>query len=326
MLTEIRRAKAGYRGLVLALTVAACAKFVSEHYGAPVMMFALLIGMAFNFMSADERCAPGIEFASKTLLRIGVALLGFRLSLSEIANLGVKPVLAVVSLVVLTIVVGIAIAPFLGRRWRFGLLTGGSVAICGASAALAISAVLPKGRDLERDTLFTVVAVTTFSTVAMVVYPILFALLGLDDAQTGFLIGATIHDVAQVVGAGFSVSDTAGNLATLVKIQRVVLLPVLLLAIVLTTGGDDKSGIRLPGFIIAFVALVLLNSFGVVPDLARALVATASQWLLIIAIAALGVKTSLKAMLELGAGHLAVIVGETLFLLIAAVVAIDLLS
>lgn len=326
MLAEIRRAKTGYRGLVLALTVAACAKFVSEHYGAPVMMFALLIGMAFNFMSADERCAPGIDFASRTLLRIGVALLGFRLSLSEIADLGVKPVLVVVLLVVLTIVIGIVIAPFLGRRWRFGLLTGGSVAICGASAALAISAVLPKRRDLERDTLFTVVAVTSISTVAMVIYPTLFVSLGLDDTQTGFLIGATIHDVAQVVGAGYSVSDTAGNLATLVKIQRVVLLPVVLLAIVLTTGGDDKSGIRLPGFIIAFIAFILLNSFGVVPDWARELVATASQWLLITAIAALGVKTSLRAMFDLGAGHLAVIVSETLFLLVAAIVAIRLMS
>ncbi len=326
MVEEIRRAKAGYRGIVLALMVAASSKFISEHYGAPVMLFALLIGMAFNFMSTDERCAPGIDFASRTLLRIGVALLGFRLSLSEIAGLGIEPVVAVAVLMVLTIASGIAIAPLLGRRWRFGLLTGGSVAICGASAALAISAVLPRRCDLERDTLFTVVAVTTLSTVAMVVYPILFKAFGLNDAQTGFLIGATIHDVAQVVGASYSVNDAAGDLATLIKILRVILLPVVLFTIVLATGSDDKSGIRLPGFVIAFVAIILLNSSGLVPALVREGAVTTSQWLLTTAIAALGIKTSLKAMLDLGAGHLVVVVAETLLLLAAALVAVELMA
>ena len=85
---------------------------------------------------------------------------------------------------------------------------------------------------MERNTLFTVVAVTTLSTVAMIAYPILFAWLGLDDRQSGFLIGATIHDVAQVVGAGYSVSEEAGEIATIVKLLRVALLPVLLLIVI----------------------------------------------------------------------------------------------
>jgi uncharacterized membrane protein YadS len=113
-------------------------------------------------------------------------------------------------------------------------MTGGAVAICGASATLAIAAVIPHNDKTERNVLFTVVAVTTLSTVAMVLYPVLFGLLGIDDREIGFLIGATIHDVAQVVGAGYSVSDRAGDAATVVKLMRVAMLPVVLMAIVLT--------------------------------------------------------------------------------------------
>ena len=318
----LRRCRSTYRGVMLALAVAAAARFFSDHYGAPAMLFALLFGIAFNFLSTDDRCAPGIEFASKTLLRAGVALLGFRLSLSEIASLGAGSLLAVAGLLVLTIAFGILVAPLLGRHWRFGLLTGGAVAICGASAALAISAVLPRREGLEKDTLFTVMAVTTLSTVAMVTYPILTKLLGFGDAETGFVIGATIHDVAQVVGAGYSVSEIAGNLATLVKLERVALLPIVLLAITLLSGKGERKGIGLPAFLVGFVACVLINSSGLTPPVVQTSAATLSQWLLTIAIAGLGIRTSLKAMLDLGPRHLILVVVETLFLLGAALLAV----
>jgi uncharacterized integral membrane protein (TIGR00698 family) len=318
----LQRCRSTYRGVMLALAVAAAARFFSDHYGAPAMLFALLFGIAFNFLSTDDRCAPGIEFASKTLLRAGVALLGFRLSLSEIASLGAGSLLAVAGLLVLTIAFGILVAPLLGRHWRFGLLTGGAVAICGASAALAISAVLPRREGLEKDTLFTVMAVTTLSTVAMVTYPILTKLLGFGDAETGFVIGATIHDVAQVVGAGYSVSEIAGNLATLVKLERVALLPIVLLAITLFSGKGERKGVGLPAFLVGFVACVLINSSGLTPSVVQTSAATLSQWLLTIAIAGLGIRTSLKVMLDLGPRHLILVVAETLFLLFAALLAV----
>ena len=318
----LQTCRVSYRGVLLALAVAAAARFVSDHYGAPAMLFALLFGIAFNFLSTDERCAPGIELSSKTLLRAGVALLGFRLSLTEIASLGANSLLMVGGMLVGTIFFGILVAPLLGRHWRFGLLTGGAVAICGASAALAISAVLPKREGLEKDTLFTVMAVTTLSTVAMVTYPIITKLLGFDDAQTGFLIGATIHDVAQVVGAGYSVSDVAGDLATLVKLERVAMLPIVLLAITFACGKGEGKRAGFPAFLIGFVICVLINSTGLVPPVIQTSAATLSQWLLITAIAGLGIRTSVKAMLDLGPRHLILVVAETLFLLVAAVVAV----
>lgn len=325
MLDLFKPLKQGYRGVFLAMTIAACAGFLSEHYGAPVMLFALLIGMAFNFLATDPKCAGGINFSSKTMLRAGVALLGFRLSLSDVTGQGWEPVLTILALALFTILSGLVFAKLLGRKWGLGLLTGGAVAICGASAALAISAVMPKNESLERDTLFTVVAVTTLSTIAMILYPLLFAVLGFSDEQAGFLIGATVHDVAQVVGAGYSISEDAGNIATLTKLQRVLLLPVVIIGILFMTRDKNEDGEKgakkgpgLPLFVVLFIVFVLINSTGLLPVVITDAAVVLSRWLLIIAIAALGVKTSLAAMLDLGGRHVWLVVLETLALLIAA--------
>ncbi|HET6565678.1 MAG TPA: putative sulfate exporter family transporter, partial [Xanthomonadales bacterium] len=216
-------------GLLLTFTVATAAQFLGEHYGAPVMLFALLLGMAFHFLSLEGNCVAGIQFTSRRLLRIGVALLGVKVTDEQILSLGLEPLLLIPALVIATIFIGVLFSRACGRSNQFGLLTGGAVAICGASAALAISSTFPRSKELERDTLFTVVAVTLLSTTAMIFYPILFAFFGFDDGQTGLLIGATIHDVAQVVGAGYATSEHAGDVATYVKILRVSMLPVVVI-------------------------------------------------------------------------------------------------
>ena len=313
-------------GVLIAFTIAAAARFISEHYGAPAMLFALLIGMAFHFLSEDERCAKGVALTSSRLLKIGVALLGARVTFSQIASLGVKPVVIVPILTVLTIVSGVVFARFFSKTRDFGLLTGGAVAICGASAALAISAVLPKSDAMRRDTLFTVVAVTSLSTVAMIFYPAIFKALAFDDAQIGVLLGATIHDVAQVVGAGYAVSGEAGDIATYVKLLRVACLPavVLFFAFAFRARGEDGAPPPFPWFAVAFAVILLLNSIGVLPVVIRDAMVWSSQWLLIAAIAALGMKTSLKAMADLGGLHIGIVVAETMFLFCAAIAALKL--
>lgn len=314
-------------GLLLCFTVAAAATFLSEHYGGPAMLFALLLGMAFHFLVEDARFLPGIELTAKRLLRIGVALLGARMTLQQAAALGTETLVLVPAAVAATILFGLAIARLLGRGPAFGILTGGAVAICGASAALAIAAALPGGGK-ERDTLFTVVAVTGLSTLAMIFYPVLYALLGFDDSEIGLLLGATIHDVAQVVGAGYAVSEEAGDVATLVKLLRVAMLPLVVLGVALAVrrqGGGGGGVQSLPWFAFAFAGLLLANSAGILPAAAATAMSDSSRWLLVGAIAALGVKTSLKAMIDLGPRHLGVVVAETLFLFIAAVGAVRLL-
>lgn len=317
-------------GLLLSVTVGAAASFLGMHYDAPVMLFALLLGMAFNFLHADSSCQAGVDFASRFILRLGVGLLGIRITIEDLAQVGFAGAAMIAALIALTIATGFVVSPLLGRPWRFALLTGGSVAICGASAALAIAAVIPPSEKMEQNTLFTVMAVTSLSTIAMVTYPLLFQFLGFDDLQQGFLIGATIHDVAQVVGAGFSVSAEAGELATTVKLFRVAMLPVVLIVIVLVLkatkiGGPGPDGqiALLPWFMVLFLTLLIGGSLVDIGALIIAKVELVSRTCLITAIAALGIKTSLRTLSEVGGGHLTVVVIETLVLLALAVAALQ---
>lgn len=305
-------------GLLVAATVAMAASFLSNSYGAPVMLFALLLGIAFNFLSEEGRCVEGIQAASTQVLQIGVALLGARITFAQIAELGILPVATLASAVVLTIVFGIVVARVMGLTTQFGILTGGSVAICGASAAMAISTALPKYDGAERDTIFTVVSVTTLSSIAMIVYPLLGAALGLDRTQAGVFLGTTIHDVAQVIGAGYSVSAQTGDAATIIKLARVALLvPVMLvlLAWFRSRGGTPQAGkLPVPAFLIAFPVLVAMNSADLLVEPVRAVLVDASRWCLVIAIAALGMKTNLKALAQVGHRAITLIVAETIFL------------
>ena len=314
-------AAALFPGLLVAVLIALSSRFVSEHYGAPAMLMALLFGIALNFLSETERCAAGIGFAARTVLRGGVALLGFQISFAMFGSLGLASVLLVVGSVLATIGFGLAVARFFGFRYRFAFLSAGSVAICGASAAIAIAAILPKDERSEDRLVFTVVGVTVLSTVAMIFYPLLTGLLDLDEVTAGFFIGATIHDVAQVMGAGFSLSDTAGETATMVKLLRVAMLaPVVIVATLVlrlalkSAGSPGERAQIVPGFLILFVLCSALVSTGMVPQFLVEQAAALSKWMLLTAIAAVGLKTRLQDILGVGMAAIWLIVAETVFI------------
>jgi len=299
--------------------VAAAASFLSEHYGAPVMLFALLLGMALNFLAGEGVCKAGIEFTARTVLRLGVALLGMRITLEQIAGLGWKPVALVVTLVVVTIGVSVIAAKMLGFQRLFGMLTGGATAICGASAALA--AALPNHPQKERATLFTVIGVSALSTMAMIVYPMIANWLSLSPQMAGIFLGATIHDVAQVVGAGYSMSTETGDTATVVKLMRVaMLLPVIVCAAMVTRmQGAETGGKRpplLPWFAVGFLLLACINSTGWIAPAVQGTVNDLSRWCLVVSISALGMKTQLKELASVGIKPILLMVGETVFLVV----------
>jgi len=308
-------------GFLVSLVVAVTAQFLSEHYGAPAMLMALLLGIAFHFLAEEGRCVEGIEFTAKHVLRFGVALLGARISVELLIGLGPALIGLIVLSVILTILFGLLGARLLGRGWRLALLTGGSVAICGASAAMAIAAVLPKNEHSERNLIFTVLSVTVLSTVAMVAYPLVTQLLTLDHLATGVFLGGTIHDVAQVVGAGFSVSEQTGETATLVKLIRVTMLAPVVLTFALLIRASGQAGAEkgkrpplIPGFVLAFLALAAVNSLGVIPDVVADVLGDLSRWALLTAIAAVGMKTALRRILDVGGQAIALIIAETLFI------------
>ncbi|MDH4414574.1 MAG: putative sulfate exporter family transporter [Rhizobium sp.] len=316
-----------FPGLSVTVLIALASAFLSEHYGAPAMLLAILIGLALHFLAEDPKTAAGLDFASRFVLRLGIALLGLRVSVAMFADLGAPVIAMIVAAVVLTIAFGILASRLLSQSTAFGVLTGGAVAICGASAALAISAALGnRSKEADQQMVFTVIGVTMLSTLAMIFYPIVASMAGLDDHQTGIFLGATIHDVAQVAGAGFSVSVPAGETAVFVKLIRVTMLaPVVLVAALAfrrSVSGDVKRPPLLPGFVVAFLLLGTLNSLVTIPTVVADWAGTFSRWALLVAIAAVGVKTSLPEVFKIGGRAIGVLVADTVFLALLALSAI----
>ena len=312
-------------GFVIASMVAVTAEFLSSHYDVPVMLMALLLGMILHFLVEDKQsaCGTGVDFTSTIVLKVGIALMGARMSVDVLLVLTTSLITLIAGCVIITIGFGVLISYLLGRDWRFGILTGASVGICGASAAMAVAAVLPKNKNTDQNVIFTVLSVTILSTVAMILYPLLTEVLLLDDKDAGLFLGATIHDVAQVIGAGFSVSEEAGETATVVKLIRVAMLvPVIVVistAIKLTTAKQKNKGKKpsiFPFFIVCFLVFALANSMQLIPATVLHKFESTSRWALIVAVAAVGIKTSLKGVMEIGGRAITLVVSETAFIAI----------
>lgn len=325
----------GWPGAALCGVIALSATFVSQSYGGPQLLYALLLGMALQSFGAEPRAAAGIEFCTRVLMRVGVVLLGARITLAQMAALGWGTAALVAAAVASTIALGLLLARGLGLPRMQGLLSGGATAICGASAALAISAALPRRPETDRFTLLVVVCVSTLSTLAMLAYPLLARALALPPELAGLFLGATIHDVAQVVGAGYLLGPQVGDTAVIVKLFRVGLLAVVVMAVgaaVATRrrhvgGGRARlaPGQVLPWFLQGYLLLVIVNSAGWVPSGLQPVLSDASRACLVMAIAALGLRTALSTLAETGWRPLLLLLVETLWIA-AFVLAVILLT
>ncbi|WDE10756.1 YeiH family protein [Thalassomonas haliotis] len=310
--------KSHYAGLFVCAVIAIAASALAHRYQAPVMLFALLLGLALHFLYEAKSYQPGIDFCSKTVLRFAVALLGVRIAFADIVSLGLMPPLIVVGSMGLTIFFGILLARLLGLPKVFGVLSGGAVAVCGVSAAAAISTVLPKKAHQEKFFALTVISITALSTLAMLTYPLVTDFLKLSDEQAGVFIGGAIHDVAQVVGAGYSVSTEAGDIATYIKLLRVALL--LPIVVMIFFAFKEKSsrlsaGVSsfIPGFLIAFFILALVNNLGFIPAPLVDMVKSISGGALVVSMVAIGIKTSLKQVVSVGWKPVFLMTLETVF-------------
>ncbi|UYI49398.1 putative sulfate exporter family transporter [Vibrio natriegens] len=295
-------------GLLLSIVIAAAATFVSDHYGGPKFLYALLLGISLHFLSDHEKCGAGIEFAAKKLVRIGVALLGVRIAFSDVSTIGLDGVGILAGAVVLTIMFSLLFAKLLKVSGTFGLLAGGATGICGISAAMAISSTIPQSKENEQYTLMTAIGVAAFSTIAMVLYPFVVTSLQLSPNEAGMFLGGSIHDVAQVVGAGFMLSTEIGDASTLAKMFRVAMLMPVILLIALSFRAQRKNDGQeshinapiIPFFLMMFIALIVINSFNLVPPTVSEGMSEISKWCLVISIAALGIKTSFEKLFSLG--------------------------
>ncbi len=320
-------------GVALSAAVAVAAvlaepilKRLTGGFSLPAMVIALFFGIALNRLAADPRYQPGITWCVKKLLRIAIGLLGLRIALGDILGLGLGVIVMVVASMAATIVAAIWLARLFGQDAGYGALAGAANAVCGASATLATSTVVPNYRNKDADTAFTVVMANAISTLVMLAYPPLCLWLGLSAQETGVMLGASIHDMAQVVGAGYAISEPVGNTAVVVKLFRVFLLLPVVLAIgwwFMRQGapaGDAK--VPPPVFAVVFLLLVLVNTAAMaMPQVQpiylplKSLLSEVSRWGLLLAIAALGLGTSITAILAVGWRHVAVFMGATVVIL-----------
>lgn len=323
-----------WRGTLMAVIIGAASLFVSEHYGGPAVLFALLIGMAFHFLSEDKRTLAGINFSSTTILRWGVGLLGAKITADQLGLLSPALLCMIVGGVFATLLFGALITRF--SKWPIteGTLAAAATAICGASAAIALSATLDKKQLREQALLAIVVTVTALSTLAMVLYPFISQWCGFGHVDAGIFLGGTIHDVAQVVGAGAMIGPDALEIASLTKMIRVALLiPILIIFMFIFANKQHREEEEkakpwyknIPMFLLGFIALAALNCFGVIPVKVSDVLGEISRLFILISISALGLKTSLGKLKEVGWTPIVLMSIDTVFLLLWVIIGIFLI-
>ena len=297
-------------GILVVIILTGFTYVITSYINAPIMVIALFVGFLCNRLYTLAPLTSGIAFMGKTVLRVGVALLGLRISLGQILDLGLESVVLTVALVSITILSTIYMAKLLKCDTTTGVLFGGAVGICGASAALAISSVLPdRHKRLEQNTICAVICVNLLSTAAMILYPLIAEKIGgFTPLQTGIFFGLTIHDVAQVVGAGASVSDEVTNVAVVSKLLRVAFLSLVVVGVALFYRAenkalnfcDEKNPPIFPMFLVVFLGFVVLNSMHLVPSEIGVPLVKLSKVLLVASIIALGMKTQLGQLRAVG--------------------------
>jgi len=300
--------------------------WVKEHLHVSALLLVILLGMALkSFVPVPAAAEPGVRLAQRPLLRWAVAGLGFRLSLGELWTIG-APALGVVVLSTLaSLVFGWWIAERLGVARKLGLLLGVGGAICGASAVVAADSVV---QGEKRDSALALGVITLLGTIGIVVYPLIGHGLGMSDFLYGVWDGASLHEMAQVVAAGFGVSDEAARVATVVKLARITLLaPVVFwLAWSLRRQAGAAAGgaapaarvSPVPWFLVLFLVFALVNSLGVIPAPLLALIRRADLWLLCVGMAGVGLQTGFGDLRDAGWAPVAAGAAQWLFLALSS--------
>jgi uncharacterized integral membrane protein (TIGR00698 family) len=269
------------------------------------MILATVIGMLFhNLVGTPAICRPGVVFSLKKILRLGIILLGFQLMLSQVAAVGVVGVAIILVTLVATFVFTKSLGRVMGVDPKLAELIGAGTSICGASAVIATNTVT-EGSDA--DVAYAVACVTVFGSLAMLIYPLLPALLHLSPRDFGLWTGASIHEIAQVVAASFQDGPAAGQFGTVAKLTRVRMLAPLVIGLGMIAArkarGESAKARKappMPWFVLGFIAVMLLNSAVAVAPHEKAQIVTLTNFLLSMALAAMGLETDFAKLKQEG--------------------------
>lgn len=284
-------------GIAVSAAIAAAAYLVSiAVVQVPLnpIMLAVVFGALFSAITGSPSwLSQSLNTLPRLALRVAIVLLGFQISLADIQSIGVTGLVAVVTGTVTTLLFTIVAGRALGIERDPILLIAAGTSVCGIAAVIAMGAAI---RANARDMTYAIICVTLFGLLSMVIFPLAGPLLGLDARMFGVWTGASIHEVAQVVAAGFQHSNTAGEVATVTKLSRVALLAPIVAAVALTLDhrSSQRSSPVLPSFLVGFVIAVIANSLWPMPAEIHSLVAVAASALFTFALAAIGISINVK--------------------------------
>jgi len=269
------------------------------------MITAILVGMIFgNVVGINKSASSGITLSGKRLLRIAVALLGLQISYSQLSQIGLIGVVLAALVLTTTFVLTLYLGRLLGVDRKLTQLIAAGTSVCGASAIAAASATI---RGDDEDVAYAVACITLFGTIAMFIFPLVGALAEMQPLNYGLWIGLSVHEVAQVVGAGYQVGSEAGDVAVVTKLSRVVLLAPLIVCIsLILVKRDNKSGALekktplVPFFVVGFLVLALVNSLQIIPSFVRDPLVSLTPIMLTAAMGALGLGTNVSKLKSLG--------------------------
>lgn len=290
-------------GLAAGLALAVLAKLLSQTLHVPAPLIAVVLGMMLGALGLQAQLGAGLDVFAKPGLRLGVAMMGAQISWAEFAALGGPAIVASGVVVLGGLAIGAAAGLALGLPFAEALIAAAACSICGASAALAASQAAPASPANQRTTALVIVGVNLLSTVAMLAYPPLASAVGLTAHQAGVFFGLSIHDVAQVAGAGASVSPEAASTAALAKLARIVWLgpAVVLIGLVLTRSreGGRVAGLQAPpAFVLGFAALAAARGLNLIPPALVPTLAACSGFLLLAGVGAISAMLGPKALLQ----------------------------
>ena len=302
-----------YKGILLCLAIAVPSYVIVKLapvlavIGAPVI--AIIAGMIVTrFITNKEPFKGGIGFTSKKILQTAVVLLGFGLNLATVARVGADSIPVILSTIATSLIVAFALWKILSLEKNSAILIGVGSSICGGSAIAAIAPVI-EATDL--DVAYGMSATFLFDMAMIVLFPIMGRALGLSDAAYGLWAGTAVNDTSSVVAAGYAFSEKAGDFATMVKLTRTLsIIPTVLVFALISAHlkkkqaaeGQVKVNMKsvFPWFIPFFVAMSLLSSAGLVPAALAAGLKTVSKFLMVMALAAIGLNTSFAEMKKSG--------------------------
>ena len=304
-------------GALIALVIAAAAKLLESwgesaglHFiGASVI--ALFIGMLVNaFYKPNAVTQPGVKFTSKKILKFAIILLGASLNIRTVLTVGRFSLTVMVFTLATCFGLGALIGKALGLNWKTASLINAGTGICGGSAIAAIAPVIEAD---DMDVAYGLSATFLFDMAMIVVFPLLGRALGLSDAAFGLWAGTAVNDTSSVVATGYAFSETAGDFATMVKLTRTLsIIPAVLAfsAINLHIKKKEQAGASaakvsiskiFPWFILGFLAMSGLTSLGLIPANAASMLKEASKFLMVAALAAIGLNTDFRALCRSGA-------------------------